>query len=93
MYCDMDANSIYCFKCGMQVVYILDQVRALENEMVFRMQKQGLDVDPNILIVSLFVYFATCCVSTSLSYCAVASLVIGVILARSVRIAFLIKKR
>jgi Sucrose synthase len=37
-------------------VYILDQVRALENEMLLRMQKQGLDVDPKILIVSLFVY-------------------------------------
>lgn len=60
MYCDMDANEISCFKCGMQVVYILDQVRALENEMVFRMQKQGLDVDPKILIVSLFICLFTC---------------------------------
>lgn len=39
---------------GAQVVYILDQVRALENEMLLRMQKQGLDVTPRILIVSVF---------------------------------------
>jgi len=34
-----------------QVVYILDQVRALEKEMLVRIQKQGLDVSPKILIV------------------------------------------
>lgn len=34
-----------------QIVYILDQVRALEKEMVVRIQKQGLDVSPKILIV------------------------------------------
>ena len=39
---------------GAQVVYILDQVRALESEMFLRIQKQGLDVTPRILIVSLF---------------------------------------
>ncbi|RZS04808.1 hypothetical protein BHM03_00035197 [Ensete ventricosum] len=36
----------------LQVVYILDQVRALENEMLLRIKKQGLDIDPKILIVS-----------------------------------------
>lgn len=36
-----------------QVVYILDQVRALENEMLLRIQKQGLDVVPKILIVGV----------------------------------------
>jgi len=35
----------------MQVVYILDQVRALENEMLLRIKKQGLDFTPRILIV------------------------------------------
>ncbi|RYR09369.1 hypothetical protein Ahy_B05g077664 isoform B [Arachis hypogaea] len=37
---------------GGQVVYILDQVRALENEMLNRIKKQGLDITPRILIVS-----------------------------------------
>ena len=35
-----------------QVVYILDQVRALENEMLQRIKQQGLDIIPRILIVS-----------------------------------------
>ncbi|XLR20059.1 hypothetical protein S83_047971 [Arachis hypogaea] len=37
---------------GGQVVYILDQVRALESEMLNRIKKQGLDITPRILIVS-----------------------------------------
>lgn len=37
----------------LQVVYILDQVRALENEMLLRIKKQGLDLTPRILIVSV----------------------------------------
>ncbi|XP_038990267.1 sucrose synthase 2 isoform X2 [Phoenix dactylifera] len=37
---------------GGQVVYILDQVRALENEMLERIKKQGLDITPRILIVT-----------------------------------------
>ncbi len=37
---------------GGQVVYILDQARALEKEMVRRLDEQGLDVDPQILIVT-----------------------------------------
>lgn len=37
-----------------QVVYILDQVRALEDEMLLRIKQQGLDITPRILIVSFF---------------------------------------
>lgn len=36
-----------------QVVYILDQVRAMENEMLLRIKQQGLNITPKILIVSL----------------------------------------
>lgn len=48
----MTIPSIYVRNC-MQIVYILDQVRALENEMLLRIQKQGLDVTPRILIVCI----------------------------------------
>lgn len=34
-----------------QVVYILDQVRALENEMLENLRLQGLDFKPQIVIV------------------------------------------
>nr|ACP17902.1 sucrose synthase [Phaseolus vulgaris] len=37
---------------GGQVVYILDQLRALENEMLNRIKKQGLDITPRILIIT-----------------------------------------
>ncbi|KAJ8501208.1 hypothetical protein OPV22_011760 [Ensete ventricosum] len=37
---------------GGQVVYILDQVRALENEMLLRIKHQGLHITPRILIVT-----------------------------------------
>ncbi len=37
---------------GGQVVYILDQVRALEKEMRGRIYEQGLDIEPNILVVT-----------------------------------------
>ncbi|KAF5748391.1 sucrose synthase [Tripterygium wilfordii] len=37
---------------GGQVVYILDQVRALEEEMLLRIKKQGLDIKPRILIIT-----------------------------------------
>ena len=37
---------------GGQVVYILDQVRALEKEMRQRIANQGLDIDPAILVVT-----------------------------------------
>lgn len=35
-----------------QVVYILDQVRALEREMLKRLKDAGLDITPHILVVS-----------------------------------------
>ncbi|KAK0572784.1 hypothetical protein LWI29_037266 [Acer saccharum] len=37
---------------GGQVVYILDQVRALEEEMLLRIKSQGLDITPRILIIT-----------------------------------------
>ena len=37
---------------GGQVVYILDQVRALEKEMRKRIAEQGLDIEPQILVVT-----------------------------------------
>ncbi|WP_022947465.1 sucrose synthase [Methylohalobius crimeensis] len=37
---------------GGQVVYILDQVQALEKEMRRRLDEQGLDITPRILVVS-----------------------------------------
>ena len=37
---------------GGQVVYILDQVRALEKEMRQRLHRQGLDIEPRILILT-----------------------------------------
>lgn len=36
-----------------QVVYILDQVKALEEELLLRIKQQGLNVKPQILVVSL----------------------------------------
>ncbi|GMN37931.1 hypothetical protein TIFTF001_007213 [Ficus carica] len=47
------ANVLGLPDTGGQVVYILDQVRALEKEMLLRIQKQGLDVTPKILIVRI----------------------------------------
>jgi len=37
---------------GGQVVYILDQVRALEREMRERIEEQGLDLEPQIVVVT-----------------------------------------
>ena len=37
---------------GGQVVYILDQVRALEREMCTRLADQGIEVEPQILVVT-----------------------------------------
>ncbi len=37
---------------GGQVVYILDQVRALEREMYLSIRGQGLDIEPQILVVT-----------------------------------------
>ncbi|XP_077236474.1 sucrose synthase-like [Tasmannia lanceolata] len=44
---------------GGQIVYILDQVRALENEMLLRIKEQGLDITPRILIVTRLLPDAT----------------------------------
>ncbi|KAF9688120.1 hypothetical protein SADUNF_Sadunf02G0164200 [Salix dunnii] len=46
------ANVLGLPDTGGQIVYILDQVRALENEMLLRIQQQGLDFKPRILIVT-----------------------------------------
>nr|ADP88918.1 sucrose synthase [Gunnera manicata] len=46
------ANVLGLPDTGGQIVYILDQVRALESEMLLRIKKQGLDVTPRILIVT-----------------------------------------
>lgn len=46
------ANVLGLPDTGGQIVYILDQVRALEHEMLQRIRKQGLDVTPRILIVT-----------------------------------------
>lgn len=35
-----------------QVVYILDQVRALEEELLSRIRNQGLNIKPQILVVT-----------------------------------------
>ena len=43
---------------GGQVVYILDQVRALEREMRQRVSEQGLDIEPQILVVTRLIPWA-----------------------------------
>ena len=37
------------------MVYILDQVRALESEMLDNIKKQGLEIEPKILVVCIIV--------------------------------------
>ncbi len=46
------ANVLGMPDTGGQVVYILDQVRALEKEMRKRIAEQGLDIEPEILVVT-----------------------------------------
>jgi len=46
------ANVLGMPDTGGQVVYILDQVRALEKEMRQRIDEQGLDIEPQILVVT-----------------------------------------
>ncbi|KAF5178563.1 Sucrose synthase [Thalictrum thalictroides] len=46
------ANVLGLPDTGGQIVYILDQVRALENEMLMKIKKQGLAFSPRILIVT-----------------------------------------
>lgn len=37
---------------AVQIVYILDQVKALETEIIQRFQESGLEVDPQIVVVT-----------------------------------------
>ncbi|MCG5513222.1 sucrose synthase [Ectothiorhodospira shaposhnikovii] len=46
------ANVLGLPDTGGQVVYILDQVRALEREMHRRLEEQGLDIQPRILVMT-----------------------------------------
>lgn len=46
------ANVLGLPDTGGQVVYILDQVRALEQEMRRRVADQGLDIEPQILVIT-----------------------------------------
>ena len=46
------ANVLGLPDTGGQVVYILDQVRALEKEMRKQLEEQGLDIEPQIIIVT-----------------------------------------
>ncbi|KNA14329.1 hypothetical protein SOVF_108390 isoform C [Spinacia oleracea] len=46
------ANVLGLPDTGGQVVYILDQVRALEEELLIRFKNQGLNVKPQILVVT-----------------------------------------
>ncbi len=46
------ANVLGLPDTGGQVVYILDQVRALEKEMRQRTYEQGLDIEPQILVIT-----------------------------------------
>ncbi|KAL6548351.1 Sucrose synthase 3 [Orobanche gracilis] len=46
------ANVLGLPDTGGQIVYILDQVRALESEMLQRIEKQGLQITPRILVVT-----------------------------------------
>lgn len=46
------ANVLGLPDTGGQVIYILNQVKAIENEMYKRLDKQGLELDPKILVIS-----------------------------------------
>lgn len=46
------ANVLGLPDTGGQIVYILDQVRALEKEMRSRLFEQGLDIEPSIVVVT-----------------------------------------
>ncbi|MFA7386356.1 MAG: sucrose synthase [Thiohalobacteraceae bacterium] len=46
------ANVLGLPDTGGQVVYILDQVRALERDMRRRIQEQGLEIEPQILVIT-----------------------------------------
>ncbi|XP_051142212.1 sucrose synthase 2 [Andrographis paniculata] len=46
------ANVLGLPDTGGQIVYILDQVRALEHEMIQRIKNQGLNITPRVLVVT-----------------------------------------
>ncbi|KAL9261765.1 Sucrose synthase 6-like protein [Drosera capensis] len=46
------ANVLGLPDTGGQVVYILDQVRAMEEELLLRIKNQGLDTKPQILVIT-----------------------------------------
>ncbi|KAH7289781.1 hypothetical protein KP509_30G018600 [Ceratopteris richardii] len=46
------ANVLGLPDTGGQVVYVLDQVRALESEILKNIKRQGLDIEPEILVVT-----------------------------------------
>jgi sucrose synthase len=43
-----------------QIVYILDQVRALEDEIIEKLELQGLDIKPQIVVVRKKIAFLYC---------------------------------
>lgn len=45
-------SKLILFSLPRQVVYILDQVRAMEEEILLRIKQQGLAFKPQILVVS-----------------------------------------
>lgn len=45
---------------GGQVVYVLDQVVALEEELLLRIKQQGLTFKPQILVVRIIGFFFLC---------------------------------
>lgn len=48
---DVYRTRIFISLSLLQVVYILDQVRAFEEELLLRIKQQGLTVKPRILVV------------------------------------------
>ena len=53
-----------------QIVYILDQVRALENEMVDSINKQGLQIIPQIIVVLFLISYTSPTVKIIAQSCA-----------------------
>nr|GFA38997.1 sucrose synthase 2 [Tanacetum cinerariifolium] len=52
------ANVLGLSNTSGQIIYILDQVCALENEMLLKLKHQGLDITPKILIVTRLIHDA-----------------------------------
>lgn len=49
--CFASSSSVRCCS-ALQIVYILDQVRALEKEILKRFEDQGVEVEVQILVVT-----------------------------------------